>query len=387
MTCDQARNLVVLFGGLDAAELGDTWEWDGGWVQLEDNGPGARRGHSMAYDLPSTQVVLFGGASGAQVLDDTWGWNGTQWKQLAGFGAPASWQTAMTYAGRGSTLFGGIGTTAAGEAGRDSTWEWDGRFWTEFQHFGPPGRSAHAMTFDTARSRVVVYGGLRVSGPPAADSLLGDTWECPAREPVVISVTVSPTEVRQGDTVLLTLRLSGTSADDLPVQLTSSMEGQTASLALPLTVTVPKGHDATTLTATVPMAAPTGVYAVTATTTGASRSTLLVVDPAQLLRIVGMMPNPGGNEAQNEEVHIRNVGVGSVPLDGWQLTNPQGQAWPLNAADGTVAPGQVVIVLRLGRPMVLLNTGGTVILNNPAGVIVDSKVYPQSNQGAVITFE
>ena len=59
----------------------------------------------------------------------------------------------------------------------------------------------------------------------------------------------------------------------------------------------------------------------------------------------------------------------------------------MNAADGTVAPGQVVIVLRLGRPMVLLNTGGTVILNNPAGVIVDSKVYPQSNQGAVITFE
>jgi hypothetical protein len=206
MACDDARGLVVLFGG-DAANglLKDTWGWDGAaWSQREESGPAARFRHAMAYNAVSTSVVLFGGVAEDQVLDDTWEWNGTLWRQTAEFGAPGVLDAAMTQDGRGSMLFGGLGPLGLieeGVPGLDSTWEWDGRFWTELQHFGPPGRAAHAVVFDAARRRVVLFGGKRLSGAPTAASLLGDTWECPARDAMLVSLAVEPCEVRQGATL------------------------------------------------------------------------------------------------------------------------------------------------------------------------------------------
>jgi hypothetical protein len=70
---------TILFGGIlvdatgkEIATAQDTWEWSGKfWTQRQDMGPAPREGHSMSYDSDRDRVVLFGGLN-ANVLSDTW---------------------------------------------------------------------------------------------------------------------------------------------------------------------------------------------------------------------------------------------------------------------------------------------------------------------------
>jgi hypothetical protein len=392
MAYDEGRRVIVLFGGMDPnGELGDTWEWDGtAWTLKETSGPVARRDHAVAYDVTSSRVVLFGGAADDKVFDDTWAWDGALWKQVAEFGPPATHVAAMTGAGRGTMLFGGAGSTTDGTPGRASTWAWDGRFWTEILHFGPPARTQHAIAFDAARHRIVLFGGDRLWRAPNPSSLLGDTWECPAREPTVASVKVSPADVRVGDQVVVTVGLSGPAAGDVVVQLTSRLAGQTNSLELPSTVTVPAGQAAASVTKVVPAGTAPGVYTITAGDSASSQSAIVKVQEVAApgtLRIAAALPNPEGDESQAEAVHLRNLGPTTVMLAGWRITNGNGQAWGLDNVDGAVSPGQVAIVTRQGRPMALTNTGGTIALINPAGEVLDRKEYGPAASGQLIQLE
>jgi len=65
-------------------------------------------------------------------------------------------------------LFGG-----ANVAGQDlgDTWEWDGVEWTQVATTGPASRDATAMAYDKARSKVVLFAG-EVHGV-----IQQDTWE------------------------------------------------------------------------------------------------------------------------------------------------------------------------------------------------------------------
>ena len=391
MVGDEARGRIVLFGGTDGEEQGDTWEWDGlAWTQREESGPVARRGHGMAYDAANGRVVLFGGAAQAQVFDDTWEWNGRQWTQVAEFGAPGGLEAAMSYDGRGAMLFGGVGSTAAGEPSRDDTWEWDGRFWTEVQRFGPPGRAGHAMVFDAMRHRLVLHGGARESGTSNAAMLLADTWECPAREPVVVAVTVAPTTVQQGGTVAVTVRLGGPTFSGLTVDLTSTLAGQPASLGLPPAITVAPAQSEASVTVVLPVDASPETYTITASVGGISCAASLALEevaPVGTLRLAAVVPFPEGDETQAQAVHLRNPGPAAVTLAGWRIRDGAQQSWGLDNVDGAVPPGQVAIVTRQGRPMVLSSNGGALILVNPAGETVDTRLYGPSIIGQVIHFD
>jgi hypothetical protein len=89
MAFDPARGKVVLFGGGStgwATNYSDTWEWDGtNWqpTQLRradgDWNPGARDGHSMAFDPRAERVVLHGGETASGCQQDIWSWNGSEW--------------------------------------------------------------------------------------------------------------------------------------------------------------------------------------------------------------------------------------------------------------------------------------------------------------------
>src|SRR5206468_11025348 len=81
MAYDSARGRTVLFGGTNAADLDDTWEWDGSqWLRATPAvSPPARRQHAMAYDIARDRVVLFGGFGGGNRFADTWEWDGSQW--------------------------------------------------------------------------------------------------------------------------------------------------------------------------------------------------------------------------------------------------------------------------------------------------------------------
>jgi hypothetical protein len=124
-----------LFGGAQdvgsITYLQDTWEWDGtDWKAIPvTSPPPARGGAAMAYDQCRETVLMFGGFIGTPLtyFNDTYTWNGTAWQQL-------------------KQCIGAV----------------------------PSGRSDHAMAYDIHRRRMVMFGGFNSSSPAV---LLGDTWE------------------------------------------------------------------------------------------------------------------------------------------------------------------------------------------------------------------
>jgi hypothetical protein len=81
MAYDPAADRVVLFGGYDIwadAVLNDTWVYDydtNTWNELHPEvSPSARLYHTMAWDVWSNRMILFGGVSYPYepLLGDTW---------------------------------------------------------------------------------------------------------------------------------------------------------------------------------------------------------------------------------------------------------------------------------------------------------------------------
>jgi N-acetylneuraminic acid mutarotase len=87
MAYDAGSGVVVLFGGAIGScaypscseNLDDTWVYDPAASTWEQRSPAAsppaRHGHTLAYDAQSDRVVLFGGDTGAQWLNDTWAYD------------------------------------------------------------------------------------------------------------------------------------------------------------------------------------------------------------------------------------------------------------------------------------------------------------------------
>ena len=79
-----AHGAVLLHGGQQGGAppvtFNDTWLWRGGlWTKVQDMGPQPRWGHAAAYDPTRNLVVMFGGhdaADPAALLGDTWECNG-----------------------------------------------------------------------------------------------------------------------------------------------------------------------------------------------------------------------------------------------------------------------------------------------------------------------
>lgn len=137
--------------------------------------PGLRVGHSMAFDTrddPLAGMVLFGGSHGSGALGDTWVHDGATWNLRAVTGPPARTFFAMAFdsARNRVVLFGGIDDN--GNYLGD-TWEWDGVTWSLAASGGPPPRQRHAMAYDSKRQRTVLFGGLA----PAFFGHANDTWE------------------------------------------------------------------------------------------------------------------------------------------------------------------------------------------------------------------
>jgi hypothetical protein len=176
-TTRRARKCIVLFGGASGSNLlADTWTWDGTeWTQVADTGPAARSGHALAYDDARQRVVLFGGRIAANPLGNTWEWDGTEWTQVQDVGPAARLAHAMAFDSTASrvVLFGGAG---ANGAGLNDTWLWDGTAWTQAADTGPDPRAVSAMVASTT---IVLFGGVNSidsSFPSANRIIYGDSW-------------------------------------------------------------------------------------------------------------------------------------------------------------------------------------------------------------------
>lgn len=155
---------TLLFGGTTPANvpLQDTWLLAGGrWTRVAATGPTPRAYVAMA-PLPSGRVLLFGGQtvvnSVASSQGDTWEWSGTAWARLdvPGPSARAGHTMVLDSARNRVVLFGGL--DAAGIT-RQDTWEWNGSAWSQVATSGPPANFGHASAFDPVRGETFIVGG------------------------------------------------------------------------------------------------------------------------------------------------------------------------------------------------------------------------------------
>ncbi len=175
MAFDAISGTVILFGGCSDTNcttyLGDTWSWNGtAWSNvtpaMPSQSPSPRYGAALSY-APNVGVdlVLFGGQTSSQIVNEVWIWDGTAWTQLQTPGILPRIFSSMSYDPNGGdvVLFGGQnGSTLYGD-----TWLFDGLYWNpESPTNNPPGRSTQGQVYDPVRKVTVMFGGGGIS----------DTW-------------------------------------------------------------------------------------------------------------------------------------------------------------------------------------------------------------------
>jgi hypothetical protein len=181
---------ILLIGGvlptrnlLGSTGFDDVWLYDVGsdrWFDVSGvPRPVARFGASLAFDTSARKVVLFGGGSGGprwcrpgprcglNVLSDLWQYDpGTrQWTALDPASPPAARSgQAMVYDPTANriVMFGGVVLTGQIARLLGDTWLYDtaGNAWTEVTPAtAPEPRHSHAMVYDGDRGRILMWGG------------------------------------------------------------------------------------------------------------------------------------------------------------------------------------------------------------------------------------
>jgi hypothetical protein len=180
---DPVHQRAVMFGGVgewigtDFKVMGDTWEWDGtDWQEKKpEQSPSARSLASMAYDKTHGVMVLFGGrhVSGDYMLNDTWIWDGNNWKEVFPEDMPWPREGAQMFFDdeRGQIIIaGGYRWLDSEEKNMFSyvdTWAWDGTDW----HILP----VEEQEFSATTSSIVYDPNLKQSIVFDFDSIL--TWK------------------------------------------------------------------------------------------------------------------------------------------------------------------------------------------------------------------
>ena len=198
---DPVRNRMVVFGGLaGSTPQNDVWELTlsgtPAWHQIVVSGvsPGARSGHSAIYDPVRDRMIIYGG-QGSSLFGDVWAlsFTGTpSWTQLAPTGTPP---TAR------------VSPSAIYDPVRDRVVVWAGQgtggykndvwsltlsgtpAWSQLLPSGgpPPGRSRSTAIYDSARDRMVVFGG------KDATTFYNDVWTLSMGTPTWATLTPSGT--------------------------------------------------------------------------------------------------------------------------------------------------------------------------------------------------
>jgi hypothetical protein len=120
----------------------------------------------MAYDEYRHQTILFGGPGPS---NETWAWDGRQWKQVQSGDVPGRFNPVITFdmvSGRILRFGGWTGTSRVGD-----TWTLNSDGWVPLSVAGPPPRNHSAIAFDRMRRRAVLFGG------HDGENVFGDTWE------------------------------------------------------------------------------------------------------------------------------------------------------------------------------------------------------------------
>jgi endonuclease/exonuclease/phosphatase family metal-dependent hydrolase len=143
-------------------------------------------------------------------------------------------------------------------------------------------------------------------------------------------------------------------------------------LALAVTsVTIPHDHD---------LAQHPDHYAVVVKI---STATLPTTGAVHILRV---LPNPVGDDRDNEKATIQNTGSTAVSVLGWKLRDESGAVWALDGL-GTLMPGEIKTIKRNGKAMSMNNQGDTIELLEPSGTVVDQLSYGPTEEGVWVEAE
>src|SRR5687768_8849367 len=131
---DPVHEQGLLYGGYSNTILDDFWAWqEGAWQPIDFPGPSPLSHLGLASDTNANELILFGGASSTSTFsslsDKTWKLTNGAWSDLSLEDPPsARGSPAMVYdPGRERiVLYGGF---ASNRNDLDDTWEWDGTQW------------------------------------------------------------------------------------------------------------------------------------------------------------------------------------------------------------------------------------------------------------------
>jgi len=152
-------NEGVVFGGIYQDKWSDqTWIWNGNdWRKADaTNKPPAREKVAMAYDEVRDKIVIFGGSMDKTIFDDTWEWDGKDWKLAnSTHKPPARCCHALAYDSvkKKVLLYGGW-NHVTGEFFND-TWAWDGKDWTQLSSGNAPLSAAHMLVNFSSESKLI----------------------------------------------------------------------------------------------------------------------------------------------------------------------------------------------------------------------------------------
>ncbi|MFO0833050.1 MAG: kelch repeat-containing protein [Phycisphaerales bacterium] len=196
MAFDADRGTAVVYGG-GGVTTSDTWEWSGGWAQAGTTGPTPRGFGAMVYDSAVHACVMFGGwGGGFAYFNDTQLWNGSAWSAAAGVQTPHERGFhAMAYdAARGVVvMYGGLWNEVGGSHTLGDTWEWSGGQWSERTPAHSPGpRAYHSMAYDPVGHRVLLYGGFEISA-----GTFNDVWAWDGGDWTLLAPAQFPPTLRQ----------------------------------------------------------------------------------------------------------------------------------------------------------------------------------------------
>src|SRR5256885_2359071 len=182
MAYDAESDRTILFGGLGATYLGDTWAYDtqaNQWTQQDPSpAPGARRSMGMAYDSREDRVLLFGGVDlfTQNYFNDTWSYdfNANTWTNLSPPAGPsARFGHGFVYdaASDRSILYGGALATGGFS---NETWAYDftNNSWSRLDTSDRPQPLFHpGMAYDGQSGETVLFGGVSPT-----NGELNETW-------------------------------------------------------------------------------------------------------------------------------------------------------------------------------------------------------------------
>ncbi|MEA2328648.1 MAG: large repetitive protein [Thermoanaerobaculia bacterium] len=150
--------------------------------------PTARYQARMVWDPALHRAVLFGGLTAIDAgtklqydLGDTWEWTGIRWLQVFPAHNPsarAAESMVFDSARNRVVIFGG----RLGKLNLNDTWSFDGSDWTEIKTAAAPSvREIAGAAYDSTRDRIVLFGGTHqtynADGKNLTETPLKDTWE------------------------------------------------------------------------------------------------------------------------------------------------------------------------------------------------------------------